>query len=871
MQKLPFQFAIVNEATEYYYVADGVVYTSTTPKYYNEIIDWASISLNYKRHAVFHGMIKSYSPEMLKFTKEGAQILRYINNTQGGGEAVAFLQVSVLDESKFFYNLLDYWQFNFSVVSNQLLYFGVSLMDGGLTNLVTTGQSTNHNVPLNDPALAPATNFPLYNPLPANELSLDPPARPYLGTADKPVYPPVPQLIYLDGIPILNQMQYVTNPDGFVMEVAQNPPFAISMGLFPSQTIGDYPNGTTETQGSDGSIGLGDPNFIFRVGLQAGKMYAGFNLKYTYENVFHGTSYNADAKMVVYLYVYTGTGGGWGTHVDTIFLCESPVVEPGNSIVMHQVGQSVSFEVQPDYILSVGFVPDSFGSPLDANECKVTFDPTDILQPLPAITLNMAFVPPSTVTRGISHADFFKYLSACVATNGGLLDNVYASRSTLLESSTKDIDLIPNQTFITCGDSLRGLKTITITDPYYPPFPGPTGEPFDTYVVPAIYTNLQDFQKDVFADLEGSIGVEKNGIGQDVLVCEKLDYFYNDDLVIFDLGTDIANFEMIPYNEYKASSVIIGQPDQQFDAVNGPLETMSNVTYNTPVTRINKVIDMTTAYRRDPYGIELTRANIGNKTNVNSSSDNDTFKLYVKSLTPETVTTLDSWVGMSGYEATDWQALKLARATDDGANGIISGLPAALLSPTSDPHGMFNMVFSPQRAALRLRNWFASNYRGLLTTLMGISSKKKNIKVISDLGTGQIDESHYINIGVDSETYTAPFTTTPVTLEAVPIPDGKTTAAYFKPHVFSFTSPVPVELPLAMTPPIVSDGSGGWIPNPIAGAGKMYGKILFTFVRDGISYPLGGFVLEAGITPGTNATYNYKLLCSPTIDIPDYL
>jgi len=63
-----------------------------------------------------------------------------------------------------------------------------------------------------------------------------------------------------------------------------------------------------------------------------------------------------------------------------------------------------------------------------------------------------------------------------------------------------------------------------------------------------------------------------------------------------------------------------------------------------------------------------------------------------------------------------------------------------------------------------------------------------------------------------------------------------------------------------MTPP----GTGG-------GGGKMYGKIKFIFTRGNKEYPLAGFVLEAGITPGTQATYNYRLLCSPTVDIPDDL
>ena len=58
---------------------------------------------------------------------------------------------------------------------------------------------------------------------------------------------------------------------------------------------------------------------------------------------------------------------------------------------------------------------------------------------------------------------------------------------------------------------------------------------------------------------------------------------------------------------------------------------------------------------------------------------------------------------------------------------------------------------------------------------------------------------------------------------------------------------------------------------PGEGAGLMYGKVKFTFTRNGQQFQLAGFPLDIGITPGTQKAYKYRLLCSPTCIIPNNL
>ncbi len=871
MAKKPFQFVIVNAALQYYQVAGGTVSLTPDPVYLEpSIVDWATLSLNYRRDSVFLGVIRNYSPEAVRFVKNGAKILRYITNTQGDIEAVAYLGISLLNTTTQQYQLLDYWQFDFSMTDNQQLYFQIALIDGGLSARLKAYAGQNYQIPLNDPAAIALAGgvAPLYNPLPADLLPLVPPTNLY-GNGTVP--PPVPSLIYMDGIPILGQAQFVTTTDpitmlGETIMIDMSAHMGFTPGLVNSQTIGDYfaTVGAVNNPITSTGIGGGPPaNAI----IFTENIFTQCHMKIKYDincNYTNFTISDTHLKLIYTLHKITSPVGGWGPLVANVTIISDPL--PLAETFTRNIrwkGETDFFTIPEGHMLSVGFAL-SGGSDSGA----VVIPASDVLNPLPFITLVANFLPDSSVTRAISHFQLFQFLTTQLATNGGLLAsplstpwNTWSKSGLLTTFRTPDEpgnwDMSPTNTFFTCGDALRGLTVNTIVDPYYN-----GGLPFDQYIQPAINTNMQDFAKDLFVDLCASIGIEKTGIGQETLVAESLYYFFDDNTVICDLGNNIEHdsFSMSKYNDYRGSTIAFGQEDQQFDAINGPLETVSEVDYTLPSMRVIKQIDFKSPYRREPYGIEITRANIGNKLNTNSSSDNDTFKLQVDdSTSPHLIPVLEQWGSLSGYEpvisgVVNVEALFLFRGD------TISGLPAELLGGEPDfLHSMYNLVWSPQRCALRALPWLCSNYRGLVDKLMGLSAYKKNIKLVSDLGSGPVYESNWLNLSDTAQTYTPPFASTPVTVYPAVVPAGRSTALIFKPFVFSFTSPAPKNLPLLMTPP------------GTPGGGKMYGKIKFTFVRDGISYPLAGFVLEAGVTPGTNAAYHFKLLCSPTVDIPPLL
>ena len=909
---VPFKFSILNSTFQFMSIVGGVPTPGPAPIYFpgdslapfinGSIMDWTTLSLNYKRDAVMLGMIRGYAPSAFRFTQEAAQILRFIKNTQGGAEAIAYLGVYLPEyDNPYVFHLLDYWAFDFSNIDNQQLFFQVAIMESGMSARAKAFMSQNYSIPLNDPAqapglagqLAPINTFPLYLPLPSDLIPLAYPVK-----WNVPIAPEVPYLIYMDGIPIMAQAQFVTDSLGETLTLLTHSEGVgaetlCTPSLVNSLTVGDYFGnmGTIQNPLLNQLVNVMPftvaTTAIF-VASQFNKcrMKVAFNMNLTCQHALIGMS---DIKCQLVMTITAGTAPAWGALVvPRIVLMEDTVWQaPDTTRTLTWKGETGYFDIEENYIISIGFTYDvPPGTPSGMwpdSHVLINFAPADVTNPLPVITLKGTFIPDSSVTRAITHFQLFRQLAAYVATNGGLLappmttDPSTWVKSTLLTTDRdptlpENVDLNPRNTLFSCGDAMRGLTVNTIVDPNYPPYPDPRqGLPFDQQVAPAIYTNLQDVVRDIMTDACAGVGIERNGFGTDQLVIEDLRYFFDDDDVdfLYDLGDNISNFSMTEFNDYRGSSISLGQSDQQFDSLNGPYETLSEVDWSLPSMRNIKNVDWKTAIRSDPYGAELTRTNVGNKTNTNSSSDNDTFKFQCTNLIQQTLEILEQWGALSGYEpiiagVVQVQSLMLQRA------GIVAaGLPKELLSPdvfqgmAPDAYAfsMYNLTFSPQRKALRSLPWLCSNYRGLLDNLMGITGYKKNILLQSVVcaGSPMITESNWLNLSEVPQTYIPPFSSNPVTVQPCPIPAGKTTALIFKPYKFTFMAPGIPNLPKLMTPP------------GTAGGGKMYKKIKFIFTRDGIKYPLAGFVLDIGMTPGTNAPYSYQLLCSPTVVIPNSL
>jgi hypothetical protein len=173
---------------------------------------------------------------------------------------------------------------------------------------------------------------------------------------------------------------------------------------------------------------------------------------------------------------------------------------------------------------------------------------------------------------------------------------------------TASSNLLNNEAFnyvLTCGDALRGFMA---------------GTPVD-YKGPVLKTSLHDF----FSAYRTAFGIGM--ANRDVAIIEKRKYFSNDNNII-DLG-EIANLQETPALDYIFNTIKIGWPEQTFDDVNGRSEFNTTHTYELPITRVVKELDLTSPYRADCYGAEFTRINLDSKTTTDSESDNAIWMIHI--------------------------------------------------------------------------------------------------------------------------------------------------------------------------------------------------------------------------------------------------
>lgn len=202
-----------------------------------------------------------------------------------------------------------------------------------------------------------------------------------------------------------------------------------------------------------------------------------------------------------------------------------------------------------------------------------------------------------------------------------------------------------------CGDSLRGFHA------------GDT----EGYVGPVIKTSLRDFFQSFNTIAPIGISIENN-----VAILERRERFYDSTKTIVDLG-DVSKCTGTSANDYIPSSIQIGWPVQTYDDINGREEFNTLHTYTTPITRQSKVLDLSSVYRADCYGMEITRINLDSKTTTDSDSDSEVFILNI---------------------------------SPDGNGGYIINRPAgSIITGVKGGNTTYNWLLSPKRCLLRHGAW----------------------------------------------------------------------------------------------------------------------------------------------------------------------
>lgn len=231
-----------------------------------------------------------------------------------------------------------------------------------------------------------------------------------------------------------------------------------------------------------------------------------------------------------------------------------------------------------------------------------------------------------------------------------LLDKItgggYVFNSTYLSTEWENL-------LLTSGDAIRGFDSAKLKISW--------SDFFEGYNVPC---NLCSFIRNQILNVEKKEDVFKPTIQQamgevkDLVVSTAKDFQYN--------------------------VVKVGYPDTDTEGVNGKDEFNVTQTYTSPITRVNKELELISKIIASMYEIELTRINLEGKTTTDDSNDNKSFFLHVE----KTATT------GTGTEPTTYY--KLLRNPDL----IISGL----LNPST----AFNLELHPELCLYRHGNFLRS-------------------------------------------------------------------------------------------------------------------------------------------------------------------
>lgn len=567
MAKEKYQFRVKNASGLYYYMDGDTLLTSSDPVSIPQSVDsWNEMQLGWKRDELHKGIIRKYAPEQFRFVNDIAKILRILFNTQGNGEAKAWLEVYMLKSTDLLYYLLGSFQINFTNHRSEQNYVDELLIEGGLIQKLKAFDSTPFSIELPNP------------------------------DEDEAV-----EIVNMDGILLEGKYVYLITPK--IDSLAFWGSSGGDGGTIPAiyfQQEGRLPFGvdnflrvsTEQWPGGDF-----DSSYLFKVQ----NPYLG-KVKVTYTAEIVGLDPDVtDVQVWVQIRGKKPTVSVlWEASIGSID------ISGGIASVFDFTGEMPSYFLfgQENYIhvyLRVyGPGPDAETISFKHGENPGTIE----------LLYKHKFAP--TNVRTITQYNLFKKLVGKITGN-----EIAPPASSLLLAVGRTPDdsvynLNPADTMFTCGDALRGLPT-------------PEGIALgDTN--PQIVTSMEDFAKHGLSTLCAGIGVEVIG-GTEKVVFEHLSHFFQKDYLMIDLGENISDFEMTLYDKYRCNSFRAGYKDITIDDVNGRYDFAGEVTYKTAIEQTLNDGDFSSPYISSCYSAEFTRINLSNKKTTDSKNDNEVFVL----------------------------------------------------------------------------------------------------------------------------------------------------------------------------------------------------------------------------------------------------
>jgi hypothetical protein len=313
-----------------------------------------------------------------------------------------------------------------------------------------------------------------------------------------------------------------------------------------------------------------------------------------------------------------------------------------------------------------------------------------------------------------------------------------------------------------------------------------------------------------FDDIQKTaMGVWCLGIGAEgnVLRMEKLPYFMQASNMLYEFES-CGEVEVQVAKEFIYNEVIVGYPEIDYGELNGRQEINSEVRYSTGIKRVINKLDLTSPMRADVHGMEYERS----KRFVSVKG-----RASARFSSPNT----DS--------AQDNRSFLIECNENTNADGEYFPYrdPNWNLSDTIAGTSYYNIGLRPVLNLSRNLGYIRSFLPPGRT--ITFNTGKKNVKSKATWIYNNVLQIFQLAENMNI-------------LPTWNVQDG----IYFRPYIFIFDAQPPKNLMQIMT------------TNPNR------------FIR----FPKGdkkmdGFILDVGMTPGTNDTYNVRLLCSPNVNLSD--
>lgn len=230
---------------------------------------------------------------------------------------------------------------------------------------------------------------------------------------------------------------------------------------------------------------------------------------------------------------------------------------------------------------------------------------------------------------------------------------------------------------------------------------------------PSLSLSFKDFYQSIYSIMGGQAGV---GCETNQVVLEDLKYFYRSGTASVNFGENIQAPKTKPATDLLWNTIKVGYEDQQYDQFNGNKEVMSLQYYTTDLVSPKKELNLVSAIRADPYGIETAR--VVPQDTAASRSDNDNFFIWLKE-NPES--------GQTYYRPVTMDAL-----------AIYSGVDASY----------YNWPISPKQNLLRGGAYLHSVLDKMDGYQIKLTDWKKNISMVTVDNFGRrVAEGENIPIG----------------------------------------------------------------------------------------------------------------------------